>query len=105
MKIGMVTAALLGAMVISNGAAIAAPKSVEDSVTRVMQSSGIQGTAKNATILESSTGEDGIVTKYTAWVEIPGPAPGYLVIDTSPKGAVKQVYTRFGGRIHEATAY
>jgi len=85
----------------------AAPERVEASVDRVMQQYGIPLDSGSRAIHETGGGisDNRDIRGYTAWIEIPGDAPGYLVIETRPNGSVKQVYTRFGGQISGVPSY
>lgn len=99
----------LGAAVLLASATVtgAAPPRVESTVDSVMQQNGIPLNSGSRAIYETGGGaSDGShVQGYTAWIEIPGDAPGQLVIETRGDGSLKQVYTRFGGEISGVPAY
>ena len=105
----IVTLASFGAAVIFASATAmgAAPERVVSTVDRVMQENGIPLNSGSRAIYETGGGNSDTrdIQGYTAWIEIPGDAPGYLVIETRPNGAVKQVYTRFGGQISGVPSY
>jgi hypothetical protein len=102
----LATLAVSVAALAMTGTAIAAPKPVEESVTRVMQQYGLSS-SPHISIVESTSGdgETNYVERYLAWVRMPEPGTGYLVIATDPFGNVRQVYTRFGAQIAGVPAY
>ncbi|WP_366658276.1 hypothetical protein [Fodinicurvata sp. EGI_FJ10296] len=102
-------AIVVGSAAIFASAAVmgAAPERIQQSVYGVMQQHGIPMNSGSLSIHEMKvrTGDNEYSDGYRAWVEIPGGEPGYLVVELRPSGSVKQVYTRFGGRIAGVPSY
>lgn len=104
-----VTAASLGVAVVFASATVmgAAPPRVETTINRVMEQNGIPMNSGSRAVYETGGGssDSSDVEGYRAWIEIPGDEPGYLVIETRSNGSLKQVYTRYGGRISGVPSY